>query len=458
MVTSAASPQGRWRRMLLTVAACLLQAANVGVGASGAAGAGSQAAESGNCRAAPAAQLPELPKRGPVSSKLAADILSQEVEELESFVGLCRERIGLLKALARAAAQGKDMNLSQSRRELLRQKFPPLSQIASEYNKAPTASFDEFYVTKTVITSEVEIKAIEWLPLRNHISTGVATASQLALPSSLLVAAQADGTVRVYTPAGESALAFTSGHEHPIEHLAVSPSMDESLVATADAAGVVRVHKINAKHRRAPKSLPKMQRFKMQGEEKVSQFLGLQANVTAQFVKGMVTPKGNASSPPRLTALQIASYQGSKYFITGDDVGKLRIYGRNGSLQAQFDALPQPELRSPIENIHASLGSAVFAAGGSWGFIDLDRLVLRRLRCPRLNGYIRHAIADSQISSRFFVADAQGTVYVLKVEEKRDCKVEHRFPPGSTTWPLELQAVRGFLVGVVQVSSLYSFA
>merc|ERR1711879_995790 len=66
------------------------------------------------------------------------------------------------------------------------------------------------------------------------------------------------------------------------------------------------------------------------------------------------------------------------------------------------------------------------------------------MTCRRFAGRVTAIAVDSQHSNRVLVVDEEGSIWVFNVENKRNCKVEHRFPRGATHAPVELASVRGF--------------
>mmetsp|Transcript_27374 Transcript_27374/g.78653 ORF Transcript_27374/g.78653 Transcript_27374/m.78653 type:complete len:560 (-) Transcript_27374:104-1783(-) len=382
-----------------------------------------------------------------VKPQKQADLLTQEVEELESFMKLSADRIKLLKELKGIIGSGKgNFSIPDSHVRALREQVPLLSEVVADGDRGASAASEDYIVSKAVIPQEDAVSFIKFMPLRNPRSSsgGSGASGQTAMPSTLLAAAQADSTVRLFTPAGELVLSFSAGHEHPVTHLTVSPSHDEYLLATGDAGGVIRVHKVNVRQRRLTKD--QRQARRTSHDEKVSQFLGSSVNVSASLQRQMQVPPGSDGDPPRVTALAVASQQGSKFFVAGDDEGKITVFTKNGTLHAKIDATATPG--AIVEGLDAHLSSLLFRAGAEWGFVELDKLEVRHVECPMFEGRVVAAAIDSQQASRVLVADEQGSIWVFNLKNRKDCRLEFRFPKGSTRAPLELASVRGFVLGL----------
>mmetsp|Transcript_147240 Transcript_147240/g.274274 ORF Transcript_147240/g.274274 Transcript_147240/m.274274 type:complete len:597 (-) Transcript_147240:128-1918(-) len=380
-----------------------------------------------------------------IPAQVTADLITQEVDELKSFMKLCEERIELLSELKRTVSSGVNISLPETHVRMLQEQLPLLSEVTTvDEDKAPTSSADDYLISKAVILQDDPVSFIKFLPLRNPRTSSPTSTAQTAMPSALLVAVQVNGAVRLFTPSGELVCTFSSGHDSPITNLAVSPSHDEYFVTTADASGIIRVHKVNVRQQRLTKEQKQARRNS--SHEKVSQYLGSQVNVTAQFTKQMQVPANDEGEVPKLTALTVASQQGTKYFVAGDVQGKINIFTRNGTFRAKIDAATGPE--EGVEGLFSHLSNLLFRVGSEWGFVNLEKLEVTRMDCPKFEGRVTNAVIDSQQSSRVLIADEDGTVWVFNVKEKKNCKVEHRFPKGATFAPIELGSIRGFTIAV----------
>jgi WD40 repeat protein len=400
------------------------------------------------CKAAGSASTPRQNRTAKVPVQATADLLTQEVDELKAFIGLCQERITLLEELKSTVNSGVNLSLPESHMRILKEQLPLISEVTADEDKAPTSSADDYLISKAAIPQEDPVSFIRFLPLRNTRTSSPSSTAQTAMPSTLLVAVQADGGVRLFTPSGELVLSFSAGHEQPVVNLAVSPSHDEYFLTTADAGGVIRVHKVNVRQRRLTKEQKQSRRNST--DEKVSQYLGSQVNVTAQFTKQMQVPAASDGEPAKLTSLAVASQQGTKYFAAGDEEGKISIFTRNGTFRAKITA--SMSAGEKIESLHSHLSNLIFIAGQDWGFVNMEKLEVQRMDCPKFEGRVTSVVVDSQQSSRILVADEDGTVWVFNHRDKKNCKVEHRFPKGATVAPIDLASVRGFTIALEHAS------
>jgi hypothetical protein len=379
----------------------------------------------------------------PPAATAEASLITQEMDELRSYVGLCKKRIGLLEELRDVMASGHNVSLSDTPLRAFTDSMPLLSDIEVNVDKAPSAASEDYFISKTAISQEEEINLIKFMPLRapRTSSSSSSTTQQSTMPSALLVATQPSGTVRLFTPTGDLVLSFSAGHEQLVTHLATSQSQDEYLVITGDSGGTVRVHKILVRQRRPLKKTKKG--LPEPGEEKHSQYLNLQANVTHQFLNKMSIPDPDEA---KITSLIMASQQGSKYFVAGASNGMINVFTKNGTLHKAIDASKTAPSGSLM--LYSQLSSVLFSTGDIWGYVDLERFVMKPVQCPRFEGRIQAIVLDAQQASRVIAADEAGTLWVFNVKNKQECKVEHRFTEGATQGSVDLGSMRGFALAL----------
>lgn len=370
-----------------------------------------------------------------VSIQPTADILTQEIDELKGVMQICKERIELLEELDRTVKSGVNLSLPESHMRMLKEQLPLMSEVTTvDEDKAPTSSAADFLIAKAVIPQEAPASLVQFLSLRSRASPSAST--QINMPTALLVAVEANSNVRLYAPTGEMVLAFSAGHDQLVTHLVVSPAQEDGLITTADAGGTIRIHKVNVRQHRVAKEKKKGN----PGDEKRSQFLGTQVNVTSHFTTEMQLPAGSA----KLTALGMATQQGAKFVAAGDDDGKIAIFSYNGSFVAKIDA----GQGSRVEAFSSHLSNFMFHAGSEWGFINFERLQVQHANCPEFEGRVTSVVIDNQQASRAVVSDEQGATWVFNFRDKKKCKLEHRFPNGATHGQVDLASIRGFTIAL----------
>ena len=261
--------------------------------------------------------------------------------------------------------------------QALTEGLPLLSEIAGQGERAPIAAAEDFLVTKTVLPMAEPVAHIDWLLLRNprpSTASSPSSSPQSQTPTCILAAVQAEGNVRLFSPGGELLLTFEAGHEAPITHIATSPTHEEHLLATGDATGSIRVHRISVRQRRVSKE---ERASRTNSEEKVSQYLGPQLNVTSQLQRQLQLPGGEGS----LSALAIANHKSAREVVAGDSMGRIAVFAKNGTLKNQVDATA---MEGPgVEGLHSFHSQVIFRAGMEWGYVNLDKAEVKHIDCPK---------------------------------------------------------------------------
>lgn len=391
--------------------------------------------------------------RGKSSPSLAAsapqvDLIKQELDELGDLIKLAQDKAALLKEL-KTAAEAPGLSNAQAR--VLKADLPVLSIVASEGERMPVAVAEDFAVSKTIMEMESPVLSIRFMLLRNQrpstssSSSSAASTSQLGMPNCLLVAAQEDGRVKLFNPNGDLLLSFVAGHDQPVTQLAVSPTHEEHLVATGDAGGSIRLHRVNVMKRRVTKE-ERMARNSVTAD-KVSQYLGTQLNVTVQLQRQVQLPPGSNGEVPMLTALALATNRGSRQVVAGDSEGRISVFAKNGTLRGHVDVTAMEG--ASVEGLHAFHSQLIFRAGKEWGYVNLDKVDVIHVNCPKFEGRVAAATVDSQQLSKVLISDETGSVWVFNVKNKKECELENRFLPATAgVAPLELASIKGFTIAM----------
>ena len=280
------------------------------------------------------------------------------------------------------AANRKDLPLSSAQVQALTEELPLLAEVASQGEREPVAAAADFLVMKAVLPLAEPAAHVEWVLLRNPRPSAASAPSTSTphsqMPTCILAAAQPDGNVQLFSPNGELLLSFNTGHEQPITHMTTSPTHEEHLIATGEASGVIRLHRVSVRQRRVSKE-EKVSRSNST-DEKVSQFMGSQLNVTVQLQRQVQLPSGG-EDPPTLTALAIANHKSNREIVAGDSSGRISVFAKNGTLKSHIDATA---MEGPgVEGLHSYHSQVLFRAGMEWGYVSLDKADVKHMDCPK---------------------------------------------------------------------------
>lgn len=382
-------------------------------------------------------------------------LVAQELEELETLLQLNEERIALLEGLKAGTAGGEDLGLSEAQQRAFQSEVPWVSGVASVREVAPSAAAEDYLTSKAIVRMQAPVSLIKFLPLRPGKSYHNNALEELAPPPALLVAVREDGKVDLFAPSGENLATYEAGHDRQISVLAVSPSWSQgdTLIATGDISGVVRVHRVKIVQKRSTRYRLKDVVSRQHDASTMGMTFAAAMNVSVQFQRQLEALTGPDGEIPRMTALALASQHGSKYFVVGDAEGKISAFTLNGAFRTRMDATLSSE--HGIDAFYVHLSHLVFRAGPEWGYVDFERLEVKHVDCMDLENHpVTSLVIDSQRSSRVWVADEEGTVRVLGVVPSiRSCQVAHEFSKGMLPAPVELASIRGFMLAFGRAGS-----
>jgi len=411
------------------------------------------------CRGAdeeqPAPRAKVLNPAPPAPAPPQVDLITQEIDELKALMKLGEDKMALLNELKGAASGDASLPLSESQVRALNEDLPIISDIASEGERTPVAASEDYLVSKTVMPLEEQTTHIDWILLRNQrpstgssSSSSSSAASQSQTPTCILAAAGPDGNVRLFSPTGELLLTFGAGHDQPLTQMAVSPTHEEHLVATGDAGGSIRLHRVTVRQRRLSKE-ERSARWNS-SDEKISQYLGTQLNVTIQLQRQVQLPPGSSGEVPALTALALGTSRGTRQIVAGDSEGRISVFAKNGTLRGHVDATVMDS--GGIEGLHSYHSQLLFRAGMEWGYVNVDKIDVKHIDCPKFEGRVAAAAVDSQQLSKVMLSDEAGTVWIFNVKNKKECEFEKKFPPSvPVKAPVELASIRGYVIGLQKV-------
>lgn len=376
----------------------------------------------------------------PIEAQGHVDLITQEIDETRELLRLSKERISLLKKVQNLATGSNGVS-----RTLLKE-FPLLSELAHERAVLPSAASEDYLTATASIQLDSPANLIKFLPLR------FAHQSTYALPLSILVVAQNNGTVNLLTPSGRHVTSFEAGHDMPVSLLAVSPSWSKGdmLIATGDEGGIIRIHKILARER--PGKMVHPDAEPSVSVENDTAYFGVTVDwalISATFFDKQLEVYPQAGSAgertPKLTALTMASQRGSKFFVAGDADGKITIFSIDGAFRSRLDVTSTSG--AGIDGFYVHLNQLLFRAGSEFGYVELEEGVVKHVECPDFDGERITAIAiDSLQNARVFVADQEGTVWVFIVRRARQCRVQYKFPRGVAKAPIDIASVRGHVL------------
>lgn len=373
----------------------------------------------------PAGSNCNLAKMQP-SKQEQLDFISQEVTELTDLMELSKQKISLLEGLRSTLNSGHNVSVPNAYLEELKTKFSRLEHHVEPEDQAPTSSYSDFLTSRTIFQPGEPLTLIQFLAIKPSSAT---------IPSELLVAVSGSD-ISLFTVGGEEVMApFNSGHASPIQYLSVA---DDNFIVTADSEGKIRVHKLRVQAMKMTKEDKKSR--KLSAEEKISQHLGQLINVTIKFGQQMQMPSG-----PKITCMVTVSQGSNKFFVVGDNEGKINVFAKNGTLTGSVHATNHPD---GIQGVSSQVGSSfvMYRAGTEFGFVNPGKASVVYTRCPEITKPISSAISDVSQASKALISEENGSVWVVNVKDKKACVVERSFLKGMMARPLQLVSLKGFVL------------
>jgi hypothetical protein len=305
------------------------------------------------------------------------------------------------------------------------------------------------------IGEEVDVRMHQILALKKP-------SGQKIGPSGLLVTIDADNRMSIHTLEGDMRLSkFDVGHGpgRTIQQLVLSPSQENHFAVTADDQGDVRVHTLKVIAKRADKTQEvfntsteeeEEDRLDERPEEKFEQKHGIkQLVVTANFSTSFRLPPGSKTGEERkLTAVLPIDRGSQMMFVTGDSLGGIAVFQRNGSMKGRVKVTEDP---GGVRGLMRGQGQTVlFYSSHSFGFLSVSQVDVQYPPCTGWNSPLFDIAPDPSLSySRVILALSDGDVLVFSTTRGKNkaCDLTLKFPRVSAL-PFKLHVFRGHVIGL----------
>jgi len=279
-----------------------------------------------------------------------------------------------------------------------------------------------------------EVKLHTFMPLKK-------TQGSKGGPSSLLVVLDGASKLSIHSLEGEVLLeAFDLGHGEgrTITDMSLSPSQDNHFVVTADDMGSIRVHnlKVVSKNQKADEGTG--------GGSKTKRQLLLTSNFSCAFE----LPTAATGEARKLTAVLPIDRGSQTYFVTGDSLGGIAVFFRNGTMKGRVRVTEDP---GGVRGLLRSQGHMVlFYSSHSFGFFSATQIDVQYPPCSGWNSPLFDVVLDpSSSSSRVVLALSDGDVLIFSTArgKSKACDLTLKFPHVSAL-PFKLHAFRGHIMAL----------
>merc|ERR1719324_415160 len=261
--------------------------------------------------------------------------------------------------------------------------------------------------------------------------------------TTLILMVDEDEKLSIDTMEGDNLLdRFDLGHgpDKKVKHIAVSPSQDNHFVLTADDAGVMRVHDLKVITRMVKDDGDGNH---AEGGKNATKIFTMWTNLTSSF--SMPQGRGEVRE---LGPVVITERHSQIYFVTGDSLGGISVFSRNGTLRGRVRVTEdEGGIRGLLK---AQSNSLLFYSSHHFGFFSSTQIDLQHPACGGWESPVFDVAPDPLGSySRVVLALSDGDVLVFSTKKGKSkaCDLTFKFPHVSPL-PYKLALFRGHAVGL----------
>eukprot|EP00401_Gymnodinium_catenatum_P029000 CAMPEP_0117546744 /NCGR_PEP_ID=MMETSP0784-20121206/46763_1 /TAXON_ID=39447 /ORGANISM="" /LENGTH=450 /DNA_ID=CAMNT_0005343621 /DNA_START=1 /DNA_END=1350 /DNA_ORIENTATION=+ len=246
---------------------------------------------------------------------------------------------------------------------------------------------------------------------------------------------------------------FDLGHEPgtTVTKIALSPSQENHFVASADDSGTVRVHSIKIIAEKKDKSNATAEagdagadadEAKAEKKPKKDNKDEKRFVLTTNFSTTFTLPPGSAGEEGKLNALLPVDRGSQIYFLTGDSLGRISVFFRNGTIKGRVRVTEDPGGVSGL--LRAQGQSVLFFSSHTFGFFSASQIDVQYAPCSGWNSPLFDIAVDpTNAYSRVVLALADGSGLVFSTSRGKSkglCELSVKFP--------HVSILRGHILGL----------
>lgn len=404
--------------------------------------------------------LPSQSRAGMFGSKKGAaqckDAASCQAHMQELIEGLDTHRqmmsgkhrvLDSLEGLRNAIISGERIELPTTHRQHLEKGSPLVGDISYDAKHRPlSTNITRHLRLMRTIADEVDVRIHMIMPLKRP-------GGQKVGASALLITVDYQNRMSIHTLEGDLRLSkFDLGHGEgrTVTQLVMSPSQDNHFAVTADDQGEVRVHtlKVIAKKAEGKKESwngsaedEEEDKADEKPEEKFEQKHGIkQLVVTANFSTSFSLPPRSTGETRVLNTVLPIDRGSQMLFVTGDSLGGVSVFHRNGTLKGRVKVTEDP---GGVRGLMRGQGQTVlFFSSHSFGFLSVSQVDVQYPPCTGWNSPLFDIAPDPSFSySRVILALSDGDVLIFSTTRGKNkaCDLTLKF---STSLATAVQAAR----------------
>jgi len=344
-----------------------------------------------------------------------------------------------LEGFRRSILGGGRAGISSTFRQHLERGSPLVSDVAFDQKHAPlSTNVSRHFRRIRTLAKDSLVRHHAVLPLKR------ASAQKLG-PAALLVIIDSKSRLALHSIEGEALLTdFDVGHAdgRVVTHLALSPSQESHFILTADDLGNMRVHNLKVVARKEP--APQAEDADASSDEPVGHALKkTHVVVHTNFSCAFSLPR-NEGGEPRILNTVLPIERGTQtYFVTGDSLGGVAVFFRNGTIKGRTKVSEDP---GGVRGLLRGQGQTIlFFASHAFGFLSISNIDVQYPPCSGWNSPLFNIAFDPSSSySRVLLAleDGDVLVYATTRGKSKVCDLTLKFPRVSPI-PFKLFVFRG---------------
>lgn len=363
-----------------------------------------------------------------------------------------------LEGLRNGIISGDRIELPSTQRQHLERISPLVADISYDAKHKPVSTNVTRHLRQIrTIAEEVDVRLHTIMPLKRP-------SSQKIGPSALLVTIDTQSRMSIHTLEGDMRLSkFNLGHGEgrTVTQLVMSPNQDSHFAVSADDLGIVRVHtlKVIAKKAEKKEEIPsepvnetddEEDKPDEKPEEKFEQKHGIkQLVVTANFSCTFTLPPSSRTGEARKLNAVLPIERGSQtLFVTGDSLGGIAVFHRNGTMKGRVKVTEDP---GGVKGLMRGQGQTVlFFSSHSFGFLSVSQVDVQYPPCTGWNSPLFDIAPDPSYSySRVILALSDGDVLIFSTTRGKNkaCDLTLKFPRVSAL-PFKLHVFRGHVIAL----------
>mmetsp|Transcript_28164 Transcript_28164/g.45275 ORF Transcript_28164/g.45275 Transcript_28164/m.45275 type:complete len:613 (-) Transcript_28164:97-1935(-) len=363
-----------------------------------------------------------------------------------------------LESLRNGIVSGERVELPSTHKQHLEKTSPLVGYVAMDSkHKAVSTNISRHLRHIRNVADEVNVHLHTIMPLKRP-------SGQKIGPSALLISVDTNARLWIHTLEGDLRLSnFDLGHGEgrTIERVTLSPNQDNHFVVTSDDEGEVRVHSLKVIAKKAEEK--KEEEFWNESgnetdeedkpdekpEEKFEMKHGIkQLVVTANFTTSFRIPPSAKGEERKLNTVLLVDRGSQMFFVTGDSLGGIAIFHRNGTMKGRVKVTEDPGGVKGL--MRGQSNTVLFYSSHLFGFLSVSQVDVQNAPCAGWNSPLFDIAPDPTHSyQKVILALEDGDVLVFSTTrgKQKACDLTLKFPRVSAL-PYKLHVFRGHVIGL----------